>query len=232
MRARLRPPERDQLLQLDRVLGREVVALARIGRRVEQLPALLVEVSPRFRCGRHRGRGLPPLVPDRPRAEHRVELRLLRRGVRIVEAGFEADALDRLLRVAVDDVRELDAEALEQGRHDVDRVAVLAADLAIGLDPGRPRDDQRVGRAALVVRVALPQLEGRVERPRPAGRVVVVRPRAAELVEVLEVLLHRVRQPVEELVLVDGAVRPALARGAVVGDEHDDRVVELAAVSR
>ena len=98
------------------------------------------------------------------------------------------------------------------------------------LDPGRPGDDQRVGGAALVVRVALPQLERRVERPGPPGRVVVVRPRAAELVEVLEVLLHRVGEAVEELVLVDRAVRPALARGAVVGDEHDDRVLELTAL--
>ena len=54
---------------------------------VEQLPALLVEVAPRLGRGRDRGRRLPALVPDRPRAEHRVELRLLAgRRVRVVEA--------------------------------------------------------------------------------------------------------------------------------------------------
>ena len=185
---------------------------------------------PRLGCGGYRRRGLPALVPDRPGAEHREELRLLRRGIRIGEAGLEAEAFEWLLGVAVDDIGQFEAEAFVEGRHDVDRVVVLAADLAGGGDPGRPGDDQRVGGAALVVRVALPQLEGRIEGPGPAGRVVVVGSRAAELVEVLEVLLHRVGQAVEELVLVDGPVRPALAGGAVVGDEHDDRVVDLAAV--
>src|SRR6185369_11312726 len=111
------------------------------------------------------------------------ELRLLaRRRVGGVEAVRKADTLERLLRVAVDRVGQLDAEAFVQRRDDVDGVVVLAADLAGALDPLRPGDDQRVGSATAVVAVALPQLERRVERPRPAGRIVVVRPRAAELV--------------------------------------------------
>jgi hypothetical protein len=44
---------------------------------------------------------------------------------------------------------------------------------------------------------------------------------------VREVLLHLVRPPVEELVLVHGAVRRPLARGAVVGAVEDERVLEL-----
>ena len=43
-----------------------------------------------------------------------------------------------------------------------------------------------------------------------------------------QVLLDLVGQPVEDLVLVHGAVRPAFTGRAVVRDEHDQRVVELA----
>ncbi len=92
------------------------------------------------------------------------------------------------------------------------------------LDPGRPRDDARVARAAVEL-VALPHLERRVERHRPAVRVVVVRPRAAELVDQRQVRLDRVGDAVRELHLVDRAVRAALARRAVVGDEDHDRVL-------
>ena len=42
-----------------------------------------------------------------------------------------------------------------------------------------------------------------------------------------EVGLDGVGDVVEELVLVERAVRAALAAGAVVGDDDDDRVVEL-----
>ena len=82
--------------------------------------------------------------------------------------------------------------------------------------------------AALVAGEALPVRERRVEGPGPAGVVVVVGRRPAELVDALQVLLDRVGDVVEELVLVEGAVRAALAARAVVGDDHDDRVVELA----
>ena len=58
--------------------------------------------------------------------------------------------------------------------------------------PGRPRDDARVARAAVEL-VALPHLERRVERHRPAVRVVVVGLRAAELVEQRQVGLDGCR---------------------------------------
>ena len=105
-------------------------------------------------------------------------------------------------------------------------MAVLLADLAPRLDARRPRDDARV-RGPAVELVALPHLERRVERHRPAGRVVVVGPRAAELVDHREVLLEVVGDAVGELHLVDRAVRAALAAGAVVGDDDDHRVLEL-----
>ncbi len=230
MCARLGPPERDQLLEPVRVLLREVVRLARVGVGVEQLPPLRGEVAPGVGRSWDGGRGLPAAVPDRSCSEHGEELRLLaRRRIRVVQAVGEADALDRLLRVPVHLVGGFEVEALVDRRHDVDGVRVLAADLAGPSDAAGPRHDQRVGGAAAVVAVALPHLERRVERPRPSGRIVVVGARAAELVELLEVLLDRVGDAVEELVLVHGAVRTALARGTVVGYEHDQRVVELAA---
>src|SRR5262249_54136858 len=106
---------------------------------VEQLPALAGEVAPGVGRRRAQARGLPPLMPQRTGAEHRVELRVLA-GVRagVVEARDETDALQRLLRVSVHLVGELDAERLVQGRHDVDGVAVLAAESRSRLDAGRP----------------------------------------------------------------------------------------------
>ena len=53
---------------------------------------------------------------------------------------------------------------------------------------------------------------------------------AAQLVDELHVLFDRVRPAVEELVLVDRAVRAPLAGGAVVGGVHDDGVLELPGV--
>ena len=113
---------------------------------------------------------------------------------------------------------------VENGWDEVDRVVVLVADLALGLDAGRPRDDARVARAAVEL-VALPHLERRVERHRPAVRVMVVRLRAAELVEERHVGLDGVGDAVRELHLVDRAVRAALAGGAVVGDEDHEGVL-------
>ena len=56
---------------------------------------------------------------------------------------------------------------------------------------------------------------------------MLVRVRSAQPVDELQVLFELVRVAVEELVLVDRSVRAALARGAVVGGEDDDRVIEL-----
>ena len=53
--AGLDPPLGDELLKLSGVLLCHVVALARVGLGVEQLPPLRREVTPRIRCGgRHR----------------------------------------------------------------------------------------------------------------------------------------------------------------------------------
>ena len=146
---------------------------------------------------------------------------------RVVERVREAHSLQRGLRHAADRLRRLDAERVEHGRHHVDRVRVLGADLAARAHPVRPGEDERVGRAA-AVGLALPAPERRVAGPRPAPRVVVVGRRPAEVVDVAEVVLEALRHHVEEAHLVERAADAALGGGAVVGDDHDQRVVELA----
>ena len=111
-------------------------------------------------------------------------------------------------------------------RGDVDHVMELRAHAARVLDPRRPRDGQRIPHAAQVRGDLLGPLERRVHRPRPAGGEVVEVLRPAELVDVLEVVLERLRHVVEERVLVEQADEPALGRGAVVAHlVEDERVV-------
>ena len=81
-------------------------------------------------------------------------------------------------------------ERVEHGRHHVDGVRVLRADLALGLDALRPVDDERIADAA-AVGLALPAAERRVAGEGPAPRVVVEVLRPAELVDRREVLLQR-----------------------------------------
>src|SRR4029077_534485 len=124
------------------------------------------EVSPSADRGMGRDR-LPAVVPDRPRAEHRVELRRPRGPKRsLVEAVAHAAAVKVALHVTADRVRRLDAQTIEDRWDEIDRVVVLVTDLAASLDPLRPRDDARVTCAAVEL-VALPHLKRRVERHRP-----------------------------------------------------------------
>ena len=58
---------------------------------------------------------------------------------------------------------------------------------------------------------------------------MVIGARAAEVFEEGQVLLDEVGETIEELVLVDGTVGAAFARSTVVRDQHDHRVVQLAA---
>jgi hypothetical protein len=88
-------------------------------------------------------------------------------------------------------------------------------------------DDERIADAA-AIGLALPAAEGRVAREGPAPGIVIEGRRASELVDLLQVFLERVGDVVEELVLVDRSGRPAFRACAVVGDEHDQRVVPFA----
>ena len=109
----------------------------------------------------------------------------------------------------------------------VDAVPVLRPQLASGLDPLGPRHDARVGGAA-PVGLALPAAERRVARVGPAPRVMVAGLHAAQLVDHLEVGFERLLHVVEEEHLVERADRAALGAGAVVRDDHDERVVQPA----
>ena len=145
----------------------------------------------------------------------------------VVEGMGEAQALDRRLGDAPDAGRRLDPQQLQHRRDHVDGVGVLRADFALGLDALGPVDDERVADAA-AIGLALPAAEGRVARPGPAPRVVVEVLRPAEVIEGLQVIFQGLGHRVEEQVLVDRAGRAALGAGAVVGDEHDERVLPLA----
>ena len=90
----------------------------------------------------------------------------------------------------------------------------------------RPGDDEGVADAA-PVGLALPATERGVPGERPAPRVVVEMLGAADFVDQGEAVLERLLGVVEELCLVRGSRRAALGAGAVVGDHHDEGVVEL-----
>ena len=139
----------------------------------------------------------------------------------------EADAFDRRLRDAANMRRRFDAERLEHGRNHVDRVRELRTDLARILDALRPVNDEGIGDAA-AIGLALPSLERRVAGVRPSPGVVIEIFRAAEFVDRRQILLQIVGHVVEELVLVDRPVRSAFGTRAVVGNEHDQRIVEFA----
>src|SRR4051795_10787753 len=68
-------PEHDQLVELLGLLGGHVVELGAVDVDVVELPGVLVEFAPatQRRVG---GDGLPAVVPDAARAQHREELRL------------------------------------------------------------------------------------------------------------------------------------------------------------
>ncbi len=80
--------------------------------------------------------------------------------------------------------------------------------------------------------VLLVPLERRVAALRPTPRVVGVAVRATDVVDPLHRFVRRLEDAVEELHLVHHPVRPALLRGAVVGQDHHDRVVEPAEVAQ
>ena len=223
---RLAPPTRHELAQLLGMLGGDVVALRGVLGHVVQLPRVVLRV--RHRLVEHRvvDDRLPAVVVQGAAAEHLEVLRVAdARRRRVVERGRERHAVDRRLRDAVDLVGRLDAEHVEDGRRQVDRVHVLAAHLAPGVDPSRPRDDERIGDAALVD-LALPATERRVAGHRPAPRIVVVCRRSADLVDAGDGLLDGTAGEVPRARIVDRPVLPALRRRPVVREGEHERVVE------
>ena len=151
--------------------------------------------------------GVPALVPNATGAQHDIELGLaMARGAGVIKCLPECHALDGRLGVAVDDLWRGDAQAVIERRDDVDGVDILVTDLATRPDALGPRDDEGVRDATFIRGPTLPHLVGRVKRHRPAERVMIVGLLRAQDVEVLDVLLDRVRRSIEELVLVDRAI--------------------------
>ncbi len=100
------------------------------------------------------------------------------------------------------------------------------ADLAPGGDARGPVHDHRVGHAALV-HLPLPAAERGVPGDRPAPRVVVVEVGTSDVVDAAQRLLDVAGQPVPRAHVADGADRPTLGAGPVVGHDDDDRVLEV-----
>jgi hypothetical protein len=161
-------------------------------------------------------------------SEHLEILRMaLALGPRIVEYVSETDTLDRRLGDSSNGVRRFNAEGVEHRGQHVNRMRVVGPDFVFGLDSLGPVHDERITDPA-AIGLALPAPEGRVPRKGPAPRVVIERLGAAQLIDHSEVFVQRVRNIVEEFILIDRSVRATLRAGAIVGDKHDERVIPLA----
>ena len=144
----------------------------------------------------------------------------------VVKARAHTDTFNGVLCIAFDYLRRFDTHDIEDRRHDVDGMVVLVAHLATTLDPFRPGDQQRVADAT-VVGIALPHLERRIERHRPAIGIMVVFQWAAQHIQVLEVLLQAIWDAIHKLALVDRAGGTTLTTGAIIGDYYHEGIVEL-----
>ncbi len=222
----LQPPGFDHLGQELGHLGGPVVTFAGIGPYVVELPAVVT---------RRRVLGLDLLVGDRlvpvavegPASEHLVVLGGAHLGVvTVTEHAEQRRPLDRRLRHTVDRDRRLHPARVQDRRGEVDGVAVLGPDRAGVGDTGGPVDDQRVGHAALVD-LPLPAPERGVAGHRPAPRVVVVDGGSTDLVDAFERLPHRGAEDVPVPQVVERSAHTALRRRPVVGQHHEDRVVEV-----
>ncbi len=243
--ARLCPPAADHLDQLVALLAGQVVALGVVLVQVVQLPVVGLDIQQhlvvdgssepaallgglgetRARPGADRP---PAVVVDGAVAEHLEVLGVVVAGRRrLIEGVGEADPIDGRLADAADALRRLGAQGFQNCRHHVDGVCVMRSHLAAALNALGPRYDERIGGAA-PVGLALPAAEGGVAGVGPAPGVVVVGFDTAQLIDHLEVVFQRFLDIVEEEHLVERAHRPAFGAGAVVGDDHDQRVVQLA----
>ncbi len=162
---------------------------------------------------------------------HHLEIlgKVLARRPGRIEGMGEAKTFNGRLRYPLDAFGRLDTECLQYRRHHIDRVGVLCTHLAFSLDALGPVDDERVADAA-AIGLALPAPERRVARPGPAPGVVVAHFRTTELVQSGQVLFQRALYVVEEQRFVNHAGRTAFGAGAVVGEHHNEGVVQFAEV--
>ena len=143
----------------------------------------------------HHGRH-PAVVVDAAVAGALVVLRgMALLGVGVVERVLHADAGDRRLLDAIDDLGLGHAHGLEDRRDDVDHARVLPANLALGLDALGPVHDHP-GVVAAAVRHRDRPRGGRRAGHRPADGVVRVGVRPAVLVETGQQIRHVFRRVV------------------------------------
>ena len=225
----LLPPAVDEFGELLGVRCGEIGALRWVDRNVVQLPRVVVE----------RGAGLvpshrfPAVEPDAPVAAHLEVLdplaaRLVGAGERVAERG----AADRHLFAAAVGVLGCDAARLVDGRCDVVDVVELVAEFAADITEALgPVHDERHMHATFM-RVLLVPLERRVASLGPSPRIVGVAVRTTDFVEVVDGLLRRFKDAVEELHLMHDTERTTFLGGAVVGQHHHDGVVELPEVAQ
>ena len=171
----------------------------------------------------------PPLVIDATVAEHLEILQVVHLGrIGLVEGIGHAEPFERSLLDAIDRGGRRNAGNLEHGRGNIDDMGELRADLVAGLNSLGPVHDRAIAGTAPVGRDLLGPLVRGIHGMRPADRIVVVRLRAAKLVELAYQKLGRFdgSQTVEIGHLVEAAVDGSFGRGAVVpNDVVDERIV-------
>ena len=127
----------------------------------------------------------------------------------------------------------LDADHIVERRGDVVDVVELRARRLVRLDLLRPRNDERVARAAEMGGDELGVAEGRAAGPGPAGVIHVVGQRtaegleAAEFVERLDLLGDGVGNLILREQFADGTVLTFGGGAVVAPDVEDDRVLAL-----
>ena len=172
------------------------------------------------------GDGLPTVMPDASMSEHLVILRrLLGWGIRVFEAVAKAYALDRLLWHALVDIGGFDADTFENRGQEIRDMVVLIASCSGIADAVWPVHDERVTYAALVG-VLFVETQRRIADLGPARGVVVVQVGSTDFVDTIHHVFRTATDQIEEPEFVQRAVFASLLARAVIGDQHDDRVVE------
>ena len=216
-------PKGLQLRQLFGVQRGQVMALREVGCQLVKFPTVLLE-GQALGVARH---GFPALLPDGPVTQHLEDLAgLARRRIGCAEGVGHAGAVHRHLGHApVHGRRRYGQQFVQRGR-DVDDVVVLRAYLTAGRNALGPMHDERGANAAAMVAALVP-LQGCVRDLCPAGGVVVESVVTANVVDVGAGVGGSLFFIDQVAAGVDSACRTALGAGAVVRDQHHQRVVQL-----
>src|SRR6266576_394872 len=207
------------------VLCRKIVSFAEVIIQVVQLPRILGEIIAANILPRQASvpdSSDPTIVIERPVSEHLEILRLaLLLGVRVIETVHHTDTFDGFLLDAVDFSGLWNAGGFQDGWRDVNRVMELCANATLVLDASWPGHHDRVACPTKMRCHLFAPLEGRVHRPGPANRKVVVSGWASYVVNVCKqegrILLHATKANE----LVEHSFEPTFDGSAVVADFPD-----------